>query len=200
VKTLCVIPARAGSVRIPGKNFALFKGTPMLWRAMNVAQRSAAFDRIVVSTDDANVLKYIESFGADWLMREPDDGTKGTVEVTREAAQAYKEATQFMPDYVCCLYPCTPLLLPEDLRESLREHERMNRWHTVAISGDPIGDAGAFYWHTWGPLMRKESLYVKGHTGFHILPKERVCDINTPEDWARAEQLYEEMHRGNEPN
>ena len=197
MKTLCVIPARAGSVRIPNKNFAPFLGKPMLWRAIRLAKESKAFDRIVVSTDNICVLRFLEKEGVSWVMREHDDGQKGTVEVTREAAQAYKESTLFRPDYVCCLYPCTPLLLPEDLRESFIEHEIQNRWHTIAIGVDPISDAGAFYWHTWGPLMRKESLYAKGHTGFHILPKERVCDINTPEDWARAEQLYEEMQHGN---
>ena len=52
-------------------------------------------------------------------------------------------------------------------------------------------DAGQWYWGTYeafrdGVPLDQASLYK--------LPAERVCDINTPEDWARAEQLYKDLH------
>lgn len=56
-------------------------------------------------------------------------------------------------------------------------------------------DAGQFYWgkaSAWKqetPLFSKQSATV-------ILPRERVQDIDTPEDWARAEWLFKAMQAG----
>ena len=52
---LCVIPARGGSQRIPRKNIRPFAGKPMIAHAIQAAQKSGLFSKIVVSTDDAEV-------------------------------------------------------------------------------------------------------------------------------------------------
>ena len=48
---VAIIPARAGSKRLPGKNTKKLRGTPMLTRAINVATKADVFSRILVSTD-----------------------------------------------------------------------------------------------------------------------------------------------------
>ena len=57
---LCVIPARGGSKRIPRKNIKEFFGKPMIAWSIEAALESKCFDRILVSTDDAEVAAIFE--------------------------------------------------------------------------------------------------------------------------------------------
>ena len=52
---VCVIPARGGSKRIPRKNIRPFHGTPMIGWSIAAARECGLFERIVVSTDDAEI-------------------------------------------------------------------------------------------------------------------------------------------------
>ena len=55
-------------------------------------------------------------------------------------------------------------------------------------------DAGLFYWCDVEKFMRAESIFAEDTVGF-VIPSERCQDINTPEDWARAEQKYLSLSR-----
>lgn len=58
-------------------------------------------------------------------------------------------------------------------------------------------DAGQFYWaqaRTW-----HEGLSIHGHGAAIVLPEWRVVDIDTADDWARAEALFEAMARRDAP-
>ena len=61
MKAVAIIPARGGSERIPRKCIALFHGRPMLFYPIDAARASGLFQRIVVSTEDAESLLYKES-------------------------------------------------------------------------------------------------------------------------------------------
>ena len=54
-------------------------------------------------------------------------------------------------------------------------------------------DAGQFYWGTRAAWLGGISL-VGGDGIGHILPRHRVVDIDTPEDWDLAERLYRMMN------
>ena len=190
MRNLCVIPCRSGSVRIPGKNTRPFKGVPMVQRAVQTAVDANVFDMVVVYTDSLDTVKLVDG-KANFVMREVDDGTKGTLEVTRECAFGIRLLEDAF-DHVCCLYPCTPLFNASLMYTMWHQHVCSKRGHTVAVGAAPLRDAGACYWHTWKALMSSAPL-IGEETGLYVLPEERVCDINTPQDWARAEQLYEEI-------
>lgn len=51
-RIIALIPARAGSKRIPGKNMKLLGGKPLIQWTIDAAQASGIFSRIIVSTDD----------------------------------------------------------------------------------------------------------------------------------------------------
>ena len=55
---IAVIPARGGSKRIPRKNIKLFHGLPVIAYAIKAAKKSAIFDEVFVSTDDAEIAQY----------------------------------------------------------------------------------------------------------------------------------------------
>ena len=61
---LAVIPVRGGSKRIPRKNIKLFCGKPKLAWSIEAAQKSGVFDRIIVSTDDAEIATVAREYRA----------------------------------------------------------------------------------------------------------------------------------------
>ena len=65
MKKIAVIPARGGSKRIPKKNIIDFMGKPMMLWTIEAAQKSGLFDRIIVSTDDAEFAAVAKSYGCE---------------------------------------------------------------------------------------------------------------------------------------
>lgn len=52
---ICVIPARYGSTRLPGKPLLEINGLPLVMWAYRSAERAKAFDRVIVATDDERI-------------------------------------------------------------------------------------------------------------------------------------------------
>jgi N-acylneuraminate cytidylyltransferase len=53
-------------------------------------------------------------------------------------------------------------------------------------------DAGQFYWGTAEAWCEERAIFGEGSVPVK-LPRHRVQDIDTPEDWARAEWLFRAM-------
>jgi CMP-N,N'-diacetyllegionaminic acid synthase len=60
-----IIPARGGSKGLERKNLKPFLGTPLIVRAVEVARRARCLDRIIVSTDDAEIAAAARGAGAE---------------------------------------------------------------------------------------------------------------------------------------
>ena len=90
--TLCVIPARGGSKRIPRKNVKTFHGRPMIAWSIQAALDSQAFDHVIVTTDDPDIADVARSQGAEVpFMRPPelsDDHTPTVPVIAHAIAQA----------------------------------------------------------------------------------------------------------------
>ena len=71
---VCVIPARGGSKRIKRKNLKNFCGKPILSYSLQNAQKSGIFDKILVSSDDEEILEFAKSFGVSALRRPEEIG------------------------------------------------------------------------------------------------------------------------------
>ena len=63
---LAVIPARGGSKRIPRKNVRLFAGKPIIAHSIGAALDSGCFDRVIVSTDDAEIAAVLSHVRSQW--------------------------------------------------------------------------------------------------------------------------------------
>ncbi len=114
---IAIIPARGGSKRIPRKNIRLFHGQPIIGYAIQCAQNSQLFDRIIVSTDDEEIAAVAESFGAEvpfFRSSKNADDYATTSEVLIEVLEQLKEQDT-VPEWACCIYPTTPLLHSTDL-------------------------------------------------------------------------------------
>ena len=117
---ICVIPARGGSKRIPRTNIRSFHGTPMIGWSIAAARACHLFDRIVVSTDDAEISEIALTLGAEVPFSRPDNLANdhtGTVPVVTHAVEALDLDSDVA---VCCLYATAPFVQATDLREGLR--------------------------------------------------------------------------------
>jgi CMP-N,N'-diacetyllegionaminic acid synthase len=62
---VALIPARAGSERVPGKNVRPLAGHPLLAYSIAAAQASGVFEKVVVSTESEEIAAIATRFGAD---------------------------------------------------------------------------------------------------------------------------------------
>lgn len=115
-RTIAVIPARAGSKRLPDKALIPFNGKPMIAHTIEAAQRSKCFNKIVVSSDSQNILKVSKEYGAVGLERDAtlaDDQTT-TAPVLIDALEQ-EEAVGQSWDILVCLYATAPLRNAADI-------------------------------------------------------------------------------------
>ena len=87
---ICVIPARYGSKRFPGKPLASETGKPLIQHVYEAAARSHRVDAVLVATDDERIRKAVESFGGKVVMTRHEHPC-GTNRVA-EAARAFPDA------------------------------------------------------------------------------------------------------------
>ncbi|MGA0585080.1 MAG: cytidylyltransferase domain-containing protein, partial [Castellaniella sp.] len=82
---IVIVPARAASTRLPGKQLLDVGGLPMVVRTARQAARSAA-GRVLIATDHASIAHAAAEHGIEVLMTRPDHPT-GTDRLS-EAATA----------------------------------------------------------------------------------------------------------------
>lgn len=114
---IAVIPARGGSKRIPRKNIKPFAGKPMIAHAILAAKESCLFDHVLVSTDDKEIGKIAQEWGAETPFLRPlelaDDHTP-TVPVIAHAISACL-SSGWEVEHACCIYPGVPFIRIDDL-------------------------------------------------------------------------------------
>lgn len=65
---ICVIPARYGSTRFPGKPLALIKNRPLIQHVYEKAKASKLITDVFVATDDIRIFNTVKSFGGKPIM------------------------------------------------------------------------------------------------------------------------------------
>lgn len=72
MRTICVIPARYGSTRLPAKPLAMLNGRPMIAWVIGVAKRVPEFDGVLVATDHEAIAQAARAAGAEAVMTDPE--------------------------------------------------------------------------------------------------------------------------------
>lgn len=221
---LAVIPARGGSKRIPRKNIKPFGGQPMIAWSIKAAIESQCFDRIIVSTDDAEIAEVSKAYGAEVPFLRPaelSDDYTGTIPVIAHAIN-WQNKHGKTADEVCCIYATAPFLQVTDLQRGLdilrttgsnyafsvtsyafpiqrairiTHDERIEmfqpqHFHTRSQDLEEAWhDAGQFYWGHAKAWLLSQPMFSH-NTAPVPLPRHRVQDIDTPQDWVRAEWMF----------
>ena len=89
MKIGCVIPARFGSTRLPGKPLADIAGKPMIQRVYERVTNAKKPEVFIVATDDQRVYDAVQSFGGTVIMTDANHPT-GTDRLA-EVAQQYTD-------------------------------------------------------------------------------------------------------------
>lgn len=126
MKRVAIIPARGGSKRIPRKNIIDFRGRPMIAWTIAAAIESGCFDRILVSTDCAEIATVSEQAGASVpFLRQSDADDFAPVSAATASALKQAEAhwgTRF--DQVVQLMPNCPLRGAENISHAIEHFQR----------------------------------------------------------------------------
>ncbi|OCL83442.1 MULTISPECIES: pseudaminic acid cytidylyltransferase [Arcobacteraceae] len=225
---VAIIPARGGSKRIPKKNIKNFHGKPLIAYSIEAAIKSKLFSKVIVSTDDEEIVEVSKNYGADIPFIRPkelcDDFT-GTGAVVNHAIDFLKQNGEKI-DFVCTIYATAPFLQEKYLIEGFTKLKNSTVKNAFSCTSMPFPiqrtfkitqdercemfwpenfmkrsqdleeayqDAGQFYWENLS-IKSDEIMFGKDSIPI-ILPRCLVQDIDTLEDWQRAEIMYEAIRK-----
>jgi len=119
-KIIAIIPARGGSKGVPRKNLRLLCGKPLIYYTIREALKSKHISKTIVSTEDEEVVKTSNEYGAEVIKR-PIELAKDetpTIDVIFHVLQVVK-AQNFEPKIVVLLQPTSPLRNAQDIDNAI---------------------------------------------------------------------------------
>lgn len=216
---IALIPARAGSRRVPGKNTRLLAGHPLVAYSIAIARQVPEVTRVIVSSEDEKTGTIAEDYGAEWDRRDPKHAAHDSPDIDWIRPIVAENPTR---EY-CLLRPTSPFRDVETIRQaylkfrtsgadSLRTVEPCSQhpgkmWHLLSAQRMvPLMP----HWGGWSrPTQTLPAVYVQNASleiftrecilalgslsGFTICPWVQPppfgFDINTEADWAYAEAM-----------
>jgi len=119
---LGLVPARGGSKGVPGKNVKLLAGRSLLEYTARAARESGVLDRIILSTDSADIAEAGRRVGLEVpFMRPPalaGDDTPMLPVIQHALAETARGG--WSPDLVVLLQPTSPLRRPDHIRDAVK--------------------------------------------------------------------------------
>ena len=115
-RLLALILARGGSKRLPRKNVLDLNGKPLLAYSIDAGLQSAYIDKVIVSSDDEEILSISKKYGADVLKR-PDALANDTATSFDAVKHAIENVDRY--DYIILLQPTSPLRNAQHIDESI---------------------------------------------------------------------------------
>lgn len=118
-----VIPARAGSKGLPGKNLLPLGGVPLIGWTIREALKSKELSDLWVSTEDATIAATAKKLGAQVPVLRPaelaqDDSS--IFEVLQHSVHQYEALSGKKPDIVVLLQPTTPFRTAKHIDDAIR--------------------------------------------------------------------------------
>jgi CMP-N-acetylneuraminic acid synthetase len=119
MRLIAIIPARGGSKGVPRKNIYPLNGRPLITYTIDAARGTRSVDRIVVSTDDAEIADLCRCAGTEVRMRPSvlaGDDTPTLHVLQHVMAELGREG--YDPDAVLTLQPTSPLRTAQHIDEA----------------------------------------------------------------------------------
>jgi len=115
---LAVVPARAGSKGLAGKNIRPLCGLPLIGHSIRLAQLCPEITRTIVSTDSTEIAEIGRQLGADVPFMRPAELARDDTPmwpVLQHAVQRIESLDGEKYDALLLLDPTSPCRLPEDI-------------------------------------------------------------------------------------
>lgn len=120
MKRLCIIPARGGSKRLPGKNLAEIDGKPLICHTIDAA--IGLFDKIIITSDSDDILEIVKNKYQDYFLpknkqieflKRPNELATDTSKVIDTVSYYFWKNKEFEQIWLCL--PTCPLRVREDI-------------------------------------------------------------------------------------
>ncbi len=144
---IALIPARAGSKRVPGKNMRPLAGHPLIAYTIAAAIESRIFTHIDVCTDCAGVAEAASPYGASLVRRvsAPDD-QPDIVWVSDVLARYHVR-----PGAFAILRPTSPFRTAATIRRCMEEFRKVDGTHDSIRAVEPVTQTPYKMWTWSGP-------------------------------------------------
>ena len=122
MKILGTICARGGSKGVKGKNLKMLNGKPLIAYTIELAIKWGKFDKIIVSTDDENIIKIAKDYGIDVPFVRPKElstDNAGKIGAIKHAVKFLENQNEFY-DVVIDMDATAPLRTLEDIDSCLK--------------------------------------------------------------------------------
>ena len=214
-KPHALILARGGSKGIPRKNIKPMNGVPLLVYNVKAALASGAFEKVVVSSDDDEILEIAVKAGAVAHKRSAESAKD-----TASSESGLFDYVDTVPELVsCALVQCTsPLTTADDFRNGVMKFHQTGADSLVTVvrahrflwsvkdglatpqNYDPVKRPRRQDWN--GELIENGAFYVfktqalrdsgsrlSGKIAAFEMSEDTLAEIDTPTDWAIIEGL-----------
>ena len=127
-KPICFIAARGGSKGVVGKNIRLLAGKPLIAYAIESSIKSKIFSHVVVSTEDKEIARISQKFGAEVPFLRPKKLATDSTGMTEVVLHGLKKLHALGYDFDTFVNrDCTvPFLRNKDVAGSIRLLKRKN--------------------------------------------------------------------------
>ncbi|HST24943.1 MAG TPA: acylneuraminate cytidylyltransferase family protein [Gaiellaceae bacterium] len=186
---VALVPARAGSERVPGKNVRPLCGHPLLAYSIAAAQRSGVADRVVCSTDSEAVAEIARWYGAEVPFLRPAEHATATSPDFDWIADTLKRLDERY-DLFAIVRPTSPFRRPETIRRARDVLVGVPDADSIRAV-EPVRQHPGKMWLVEGermrPLLDQAHLDTPWHdTQFKALPKIYVQTSALEVAWTRV--------------
>ena len=133
---IAVLPARAGSRRVPGKNKALVGGVPLVEYAIASALAAEPVEATVLTTDDEEILDRCAGRAGLFLVRRPPDlaGDKAsTADTVAHGLEQWHAAGGWSPRALVHVQATTPLRTAADITAAYKLFTRTGAESLISV-------------------------------------------------------------------
>lgn len=116
-----IIPARAGSVRVPNKNKLVLEGHPVVAYTIESARQSGVFEKLLLATDDDETLDIGIHYGVDEVFkRDRSDASSTSLDI--DWLTNLHASNRISTEYFAILRPTSPQRSVNLIRECVRQY------------------------------------------------------------------------------
>jgi CMP-N,N'-diacetyllegionaminic acid synthase len=204
VRIAAMIPARRGSVGIPGKNWKNFCGKPLVRWTAEQALSTPEVDEVVITSDAPEVYDALSGLNVTWVAR-PDSLAQS--DTPTEAALAHTIVMMNKkPDMVVLLQATSPLRRVDDISACIalvrdaggsavsvvyaREWKFPVKNRTPRQARTELAENGSIYAIKADALLgAMDRTTADAYT--HLMPSWSRYEIDDEDDWWIAEGMFE---------